>query len=68
MTKLKYADVHMVAFVDAAELSDASSYYSTTYRILQVSLNLTTLNTKEYICRITIRHKHYSLCIFLCMQ
>ena len=58
----------MVAFVDAAELSDASSYYFTTYGILQVSLNLMTLNTKEHNCRITIKHKHYSLSIFLCMQ
>jgi len=58
----------MVVFVDAAELSDASSYYFTTYRILQVSLNLMTLSTKENICRITIRRKHCSLYVFLCMH
>jgi hypothetical protein len=58
----------MVVFVDAAELSDASSYYFTAYTILQVSLNLMTLNTKENICRITIRCKHYSLYIFFCMH
>lgn len=58
----------MVAFVDAIELSDASSYYFTTYWILWVSLNLMTLSTKENTCRITIRHEHYSLCIFLCMN